>query len=140
VNASYTYSHSLDEGSGLRAGLFLNGNDPLNPRGAYASSDFDRTHVLAVSYVYQLPTLKNASRFVNTVANGWGIQGVTIAESGEPFSMVDFSGAAASLYFSSDDFITNPIVPLAPGVSPKQAIQGGTDGVFGVHPKSETGY
>ncbi len=136
VNASYTYSHSLDEGSGLGAGLFFNGNDPLNPRGAYASSDFDRTHVLAVSYVYQLPTLKNPSRFVNTAVNGWGIQGVTIAESGEPFSMVDFSGAAASIYFSSDDFITNPIVPLAPGVSPKQATQHGTDGVFHPFPSS----
>ncbi|MGA2858172.1 MAG: TonB-dependent receptor [Candidatus Sulfotelmatobacter sp.] len=131
MNASYTYSHSLDEGSGLGTGLFFNGNDPLNPRGAYASSDFDRTHVLAVSYVYQLPTLKNASRFVGTAVNGWGIQGVTIAESGEPFSMVDFSGAAASIYFSSDDFITNPIVPLAPGVSPKQATQGGTDNATG---------
>ena len=31
VNASYTCSHSLDEGSGLGAGLFFNGNDPLSP-------------------------------------------------------------------------------------------------------------
>ena len=125
VNASYTWSHSLDEGSGLGAGLFFNGNDPLNPRGAYSSSDFDRTHVLSVSYVYQLPTLKHASKFVDHAINGWGLQGVTIAQSGEPFSMVDFSGAAAGIFFSSDDFITNPIVPLAPGVSVKQATLGG---------------
>jgi len=128
VNASYTYSHSLDEGSGLGAGLFFNGNDPLNPRGAYASSDFDRTHVLAISYVYQLPEWKSTNKVVNAALNGWGIQGVTIAESGEPFSMVDFSGAAAGIFFSSDDFITNPIVPLASGITPKQATQGGTVG------------
>jgi hypothetical protein len=130
VNASYTYSHSLDEGSGLGSGLFFNGNDPLVPRTAYASSDFDRTHVLTVSYVYQLPALQHASKFVNTVANGWGIQGVTVAQSGEPFSIIDFSGSAASIFFSADDFITNPILPLAPGISPHQATQGGTDGVF----------
>jgi hypothetical protein len=132
INASYTYSHSLDEGSGLGAGLFFNGNNPLDPRAAYASSDFDRTHVFSISYVYQLPTIKGASGWVNGVVNGWGLQGVTIAQSGEPFSVIDFSGSAGSLYFAGDDFITNPLLPLAPGVSPSQATHGnfggGTDG------------
>jgi hypothetical protein len=130
VNASYTFSHSLDEGSGLGAGLFFNGNDPLKPRTAYASSDFDRKHVFSVSYVYQLPSLKTESRFVSNVVNGWGLQGVTVAQSGQPFSIIDFSGTAASIFFSADDFITNPILPLAPGISPKQATQGGTDNSF----------
>jgi hypothetical protein len=130
VNASYTWSHSLDEGSGLGSGLFFNGNDPLKPRTAYGSSDFDRTHVFSVSYVYLLPTIKTTSRFVGHVANGWGIQGVTVAQSGQPFSIIDFSGSAASIFFSADDFITNPILPLAPGISPKQATQGGTDNSF----------
>lgn len=126
VNASYTYSHSLDEGSGLGAGLFFNGNNPLVPRTAYGSSDFDRTHVFTISYVYMFPTLKKTSRLASAVVNGWGFQGVTVAETGQPFSIIDFSGTAASIYFSSDDFITNPILPLAPGVSVKQATAGGT--------------
>jgi hypothetical protein len=130
VNASYTWSHSLDEGSGLGSGLFFNGNDPLKPRTAYSSSDFDRTHVLTISYVYQLPTRTYGSRFVDKAANGWGVQGVTVAQSGEPFSVIDFSGTAASIFFSADDFITNPILPLAPGVSPHQATEGGTDNSF----------
>ncbi|MGA7374917.1 MAG: TonB-dependent receptor, partial [Candidatus Sulfotelmatobacter sp.] len=46
---SYTYSHALDEQSGM--GLFFNGNNPLNLRSAYGSSDFDRTHVFNFSYV-----------------------------------------------------------------------------------------
>jgi hypothetical protein len=121
INASYTYSHTLDEGSGLGAGLFFNGNDPTNPRSSYASSDFDRPHVFTISYVYDLPTIKDASGIVNVLANGWGITGVTIAQSGEPFSIIDFSGTAGSLFFSADDFVTNPILPLAPGVTPKQA-------------------
>jgi len=126
LNASYTYSHSLDEGSGLGAGLFYNGNDPLQPRQAYASSDFDRTHVLTISYSYMLPKMEHASRFLKAVVNGWGLQGVTVAQSGEPFSIIDFSGTAGGLFFSADDFITNPILPLAPGISPKQATEGGT--------------
>jgi Carboxypeptidase regulatory-like domain len=130
VNASYTYSHSLDEGSGLGSGLFFNGNDPLVPRSAYGSSDFDRTHVFAISYAYQFPRMNTTSRALDEVVNGWGFQGVTIAQSGEPFSVIDFSGTAGGLYFSSDDFITNPILPLAPGITPKQATEGGKDNYF----------
>ncbi|HEY4709799.1 MAG TPA: TonB-dependent receptor [Candidatus Acidoferrales bacterium] len=121
INASYTYSHSLDEGSGLGSGLFFNGNNPLNPRTSYASSDFDRTHVFIISYLYDFPTIKDASTLVNVLANGWGITGVTTAQSGEPFSVIDFSGSAGSLFYSADDFVTNPILPLSAGITPKQA-------------------
>jgi len=121
VNASYTYSHSLDEGSGLGAGLFFNGNNPLNLRTSYSNSDFDRPHVFTLSYMYQFPTIKNASRFVDAAANGWGISGITVLESGEPFSIIDFSGAAGSVFYSADDFVTNPLLPLAPGITPGQA-------------------
>jgi hypothetical protein len=53
VGFSYTWSHALDEQSAL--GLFYNGNNPLDPRSAYASSDFDRTHVMNFNYLYQFP-------------------------------------------------------------------------------------
>jgi hypothetical protein len=121
INASYTYSHSLDEGSGVGAGLFFNGNNPADPRTSYASSDFDRTHVFTISYLYNLPTIKDAHGVVNVLANGWGVTGITVAESGEPFSVIDFSGLAGGLFYSADDFVTNPILPLASGVTPKAA-------------------
>lgn len=131
VTASYTYSHTLDEGSGIGTGIFYNGNDPAHPGSSYASSDFDRPHVFIVSYLYNLPGIKNASRWEDAALNGWGITGVTTAQSGEPFSVIDFSGAAGSLYYSGgDDEVTNPILPLATGVSVAQATEGGTDQVF----------
>jgi hypothetical protein len=138
LNASYTYSHSLDEGSGIGAGLFFNGNNPLDPRTSYASSDFDRTHVFTISYLYNLPTIKDAHGFLNVVANGWGVTGITVAESGEPFSAIDFSGVAGGLFYSADDLVTNPLLPLAPGVTPQQAtskvtINGATGGFLVVN-------
>jgi hypothetical protein len=136
VNASYTYSHSLDEGSGLGSGLFYNGNDPLIPRQGYASSDFDRTHVLTISYAYMFPKFNSASGLRDALVNGWGVQGVTVAQSGEPFSIIDFSGTAGGLFFSADDFITNPILPLAPGISPKKATEGGTVQSFNSGPNA----
>lgn len=110
INGSYTWSHSLDEQSGL--GLFFNGNDPLNPRSAYGSSDFDRTHVFTVAYLYQLPKFSNAGFAENLFLNGWELSGVTVLESGEPYSVIDYTGGAGSLFFSTNDFITNPIVPI----------------------------
>ncbi len=53
--ASYTYSHALDEQSGL--GLFFTGNNPLYPKSNYASADFDQTHVFLVNYSYDFPKL-----------------------------------------------------------------------------------
>src|SRR5882762_7815667 len=53
LTASYTWSHTLDEQSGL--GLFYNGNDPLNHRSSYATATYDRTHLLSLAYDYEIP-------------------------------------------------------------------------------------
>jgi hypothetical protein len=131
VGASYTYSHALDEQSAL--GLFYNGNNPLNLRDGYASSDFDRTHVLNFNYVYKLPDFYGKSTLVGRLTDGWSLVGLTVLQSGQPFSVVDFSGAVGSLYYSVYDGITNPIVPLNyAACSPKKA-QTGHSGAFGVN-------
>jgi hypothetical protein len=127
INGSYTWSHSLDDQSGL--GLFYNGNDPLNPKSGYASSDFDRTHVISISYLYELPKLTSGESLKTKLANGWAVSGITVLQSGQPYSVTDFSGAIAGIFFSANDFITNPIVPLLPGVTPAQAQLQGTTGV-----------
>jgi hypothetical protein len=122
VGVSYTYSHSLDEQSAM--GLFYNGNNPLNLRSAYGSSDFDRTHVINFSYVYQLPAFFPASSLKGKLADGWGIHGVTVIQSGQPYSIIDYSGAVGSIFFGTSDGITNPVVPLAPGCTAKSAVTG----------------
>ena len=117
INGSYTWSHALDEGSGLAEGLFFNGNDPLNPKSAYGSAGFDRTHVFIVHYVYQIPNWTKATTgWVSQALNGWSINGITVAESGNPYSIYDFSGDVASQqYGAGDDFITNPLLTIING-------------------------
>jgi Carboxypeptidase regulatory-like domain len=129
--ASYTWSHSLDEQSGL--GLFFTGNNPLEPHSNYASSDFDQTHVFLINYTYTLPNLVK-SHLWGTVANGWTIGGQTVAQSGQPYSVYDFSGSVGSLFFGTSNYIGNPIVPLKPGVTPGQAQLQGTLGVNPLNP------
>jgi len=120
LGASYTWSHALDEQSGL--GLFFNGNNPLNLRSSYGSSDFDRTHVVSLNYVYQIPEFARKNSLEGRVIDGWSLLGTTVLESGQPYSVIDFSGAIGSVYYSTSNGITNPVVPLAAGCTPKNAL------------------
>jgi hypothetical protein len=129
MTASYTWSHSLDEQSG--EGLFFTGGDTGNLKQSYGNSDFDLTHVFLINLTYSVPVVGKfkSNKGLDAALNGWTLSTQTVAQSGEPYSVYDYSGSAASLYFSSNDEITNPIVPLAPGVTAKQAQLQGTTGV-----------
>jgi hypothetical protein len=124
--ASYTWSHALDEQSGL--GLFMTGNNPLEPKGSYASSDFDQTHVLLVNYSYQLPGT-GQNKGLGRLVNGWIIGGQSVLQSGQPYAVYDYSGSVAGIYYGTYDENSNPVVPLVPGVTYKQAQLQGTHGV-----------
>lgn len=134
ITGSYTYSHTLDEQSGL--GLFFTGNDPNNPHSSYATSDFDRTHVFIVNYHYDIPGLHNAHGFTRALVNGWSLNGVTVLQSGQPYSVFDYSGGAASIYWGGgQDLATNPIVPVGGyGATATNAVLQGTTGVNGNKP------
>ena len=121
VGFSYTFSHATDEQSAM--GLFYNGNNPLDLRSGYGLSDFDRKHVINFSYTYELPKFFSATSLKGMLADGWAISGLTVLQSGQPYSVVDYSGAVGSIFYGVNDGITNPIVPLA-GCSPKQALTG----------------
>ena len=130
LGVSYTFSHSLDEQSAM--GLFYNGNNPLKIRNAYGSSDFDRTHVVNIDYHYELPKFYPTSTWEGKVADGWAVQGLVIFQSGQPYSMIDYSGAVGSIFYGISDGITNPIVPLAPGCTPQNALTGANGATPGV--------
>ena len=121
VGFSYTYSHATDEQSAM--GLFYNGNNPLNLRSGYGLSDFDRKHVVNFTYTYELPRFFSATSLKGRLADGWAISGLTVIQSGQPYSVVDYSGAVGSIFYGVNDGITNPIVPLS-GCSPQQALTG----------------
>lgn len=95
LRAAYTFSRAIDyssvdpgstSGSGRpdlpNTGFVLQGNqrDARSNRGL---SDFDRTHRLSVSYVYQLPAFGRRSRWIE----GWQIAGLFQAQSGAPFTI-----------------------------------------------------
>ena len=120
VGASYTWSHALDEQSDL--GLFFTGNNPNNLRNSWASSDFDRTNVFSAYFQATLPNTAKANSLAAQFVNGWNLNGTTIAQSGEPYSLYEFYGAVGSIYFGDYPTLMNPVLGIKNPSNPKSAM------------------
>jgi hypothetical protein len=97
--ASYTWSHALDDASSAslgsqNAGDFRFQNDPLLE---YGNADFDVRQRFVMSYAYELPFGKNkafggnASGFLNQIIGGWQVAGIVIATTGNWYTPTDIS-------------------------------------------------
>jgi hypothetical protein len=125
AGVSYTFSRSMDDQSAM--GLFYNGNNPTNLHSAYGLSDFDRTHVINLDFRYEMHSFFPASSWMGVLADGWALDGIVTIQSGQPYSVVDYTGAVGSIFYGVANGITNPIVPLAAGCTAQNAVTG-TDG------------
>ncbi len=125
-SASYTWSHALDIQSNL--GLFFNGNNPLQPSQSYGTSTFDRTHVFNSAYSYVIPGLSRNGALVSMLTNGWTLNGIVVLQSGQPYNLIDYSGAIAGQYNSTTVNISDPILGFTPGTPLSQIKLQGTTG------------
>jgi len=97
--ASYTYSHALDDASSANLGSFATGDfrDQRFPQLEYGNADFDIRHRFVLSYMYELPFGKgksfagNASGLLNQVIGGWQVAGITSASTGNYFTPTDIA-------------------------------------------------
>ena len=90
---AYTYSHSIDDSSDRFDNAFVDSYNVARNRG---SSNFDQRHNFALSYVYALPFFKG-SDLKDKLLGGWQVSGITIAQTGNPFSVTngtDFGDSA----------------------------------------------
>lgn len=115
LGVSYTYSHSIDDSSDRSDADFVNSYDLA---GNKASSNFDQRHSLSFSYIYDLPlqklpklihwdlespnpsdssaqnktsaaTSNPPSALSNALLGGWQLSGITIFQTGTPFSVIN---------------------------------------------------
>jgi len=120
--ASYTFSHSLDEQSDI--GIFFTGDNPNNLRDSYASSDFDRTHVVSFNFLAKLPNAAREHSALSYATNDWNLAGIGVIQSGEPYSLYEFYGAVGSAYFGDFPTLANPVLPIKDPSNPKSALTG----------------
>jgi hypothetical protein len=79
-NASYTFSHSIDDNSRNAEGIVMqNSNNIAGERG---SSDFDVRHRFVINSIYNLPFKGNR------LVAGWELATIVTAQTGNPFTVV----------------------------------------------------
>src|SRR5437870_4616753 len=120
--AAYTFSKSTDATSTGNTAFNVAFNDESSLVGSRGVSDFDRTHRFAVSYRYELPFHKDAEGWKRVALAGWAISGITIFQSGTPFSVFDSAGGTAFILPGTTTTLT---ASLAPGATLGSAVTSG---------------
>jgi len=112
---AYTYSHALDNSSGLESSGFNGLGTNVFPGFqylAYGDSDFDARHRFVASYDYEIPVFASwkSNLIAREALGGWHISGVTALQTGFPVTITDI-GQFNSLYCDRFSFYSCPDVP-----------------------------
>ena len=96
-DVAYTWGNTITDvrGASWVAGSSFNSNDPNDHAQLQGPADFNRPQRLVVNYTYQLPNFNGTEGFTGKVLSGWGISGVTTAQSGLPMTLTDSRGGGA---------------------------------------------
>jgi len=112
---AYTYSHALDNGSGLESsgfnGLGVN-TFPGYQYLSYGDSDYDARQRLALLYNYEIPIFASwkDNVFAREAVGGWHLSGVTALQTGFPVTILN-EGAFTSLYCDRFSYYSCPDNP-----------------------------
>jgi hypothetical protein len=108
LTGAYTYSKLIDNNSEIFASAGLsNGSLSIIPfplggeRNERAVSLFDRTHRASITYLYDLPFMREQKGALGQIIGGWQVSGVTTFESGVPFTVAN--GADANGFGGNND-------------------------------------
>lgn len=92
---AYTFGKTIDQTSGFRtrSNTYTNPLDPAFDRGL---ADFDATHRLVLSPIWEIPFGNHGSRLRKTLLGGWEASTITTFQSGDPFTLYSSNGASFS--------------------------------------------
>lgn len=130
--AAYTFSKNIDATSTGNTAFNTAYNDQSNINASRGISDFNRPHRLSVSYAYELPFFEHATGMKRAALGGWQVSGVSIFQSGTPFSIFDSSAGTAFLGQGSTPLLG---ASLAPGASISSGLTAGD-----LHSRLANGY
>jgi hypothetical protein len=112
---AYTYSHALDNGSGLESSGFNGHGYNQYPGYAYLNygdSDYDARHRFVAVYEYQIPigARLNRNYFARLMLGGWNLGGITTLQTGFPINIFE-GGTYASLWCTATSYYSCPDTP-----------------------------
>jgi hypothetical protein len=125
LSVAYAYSHAIDDSSDRGDNSILNA---FNVAANRASSNFDQRQNLSVSYVYGLPFFRG-SGLAHNLLGGWQVSGITVAQSGQPFTVTNGLGSfgdnagvgnGVATAASHPDLLSDPKAGFTPNQDPTQ--------------------
>lgn len=96
VLASYTWSHSIDNGSTGSTLLVSNNGLPGDPEANRGPSDFDIRHTFTAGVTYDFPNPKN-SLIARVLLGGWSADNLLIARTATPVDILDGNYGSCAL-------------------------------------------
>jgi outer membrane receptor protein involved in Fe transport len=116
--ASYTWSHAIDDVSGLNIG---GESRPMLPVtiGNQASFDqalarekgsalFDVRHRFVLSFGYELPTLSKSNLATRLLIGGWQLNGIIQAQTGFPLTVIEPNNVSLTSLTNRPNLVCNP--------------------------------
>ena len=136
---AYSYSRLRDDASTLTDIL----PNAYSDKGYYGISDLDRTHVLIISYIYELP-FRGTGNMAKRLFGNWELSGINQLQSGAPFSVrqnVDYAGVGAGSGNQFWNLVGDPNLEPTAFVNDavwfnKAAFAQPAQGTFGVQPRN----
>ncbi len=109
INATYTYSKSMDQGSNEGPGSLSNQTDPAHLRTEYGPSDFDNRHRITISGNWDLPRFHNGHGLAGSVLSGWQVNGIYQYHTGFPWTPVTGQPTVAVVQSAATIAPTRPL-------------------------------
>jgi hypothetical protein len=109
VLSSYTFSHSIDDGSASSSGNLSNTGVPSGANQNRGSSDFDIRHSFTAGMTYNVPTL-HRNTLVNALLRDWSTDNFVLARSAPPVDLQDLA-----FFELSSGIYTNIRPDIVPG-------------------------
>jgi hypothetical protein len=95
--AAYTWSHMIDNSTSAYNFTSVDANYDMNRW--KATSDLNRSQILMLNYVYDLPFFKNsANKFAKQTIGGWRVSGITAMFTGAPSGVSTWGMCGAAGY------------------------------------------
>jgi len=138
---NYTFSHSLDNASGLQDSAAFGGAfllNPIRPRDGYSSSDFDLRHQINFNGVYEFPIGRGKrfgsgmNRGLDAFIGGWQLSGIYRWNTGLPIS-APYDDARWATNWNVQSFVTQ-VTPFS--ACPTRGDATTAPKLFGCDPKT----
>jgi outer membrane receptor protein involved in Fe transport len=135
VQGAYTWSKSLDQASAIALGAAV--PNVFDMRSQWGRSDFDARHVMALSWIWDLPAFTASPSAVRWIAGGWQVNGLLMMRTGQPVNILTGQdNALSSTPNQRPNIVGNP--NLSPGRSRSELVAAWFDRTAFANPATGT--